>query len=88
MNAASFWILLCLLFLIVSAREQELASDNSSGRLPRRNTDLTVGLPFIFGMDLNRNRDAQAGNQTRMDLGVCFTLFPFSAPSVTNVLTD
>ena len=33
-------------------------------------SNVRVGLPFIFGMDLDRNRDRSAGNQTRLDLGV------------------
>lgn len=33
-------------------------------------SNVRVGLPFIFGMDLNRNRDRSTGNQTRLDLGV------------------
>ena len=33
-------------------------------------SNVRVGLPFIFGMDLNRNRDRSSGNQTRLDLGV------------------
>ena len=59
------------LTVMVFARErEELPDELPAPRHPRRNTDLTVGLPFIFGMDLNRKRDAQAGNSTTMDLGV------------------
>ena len=33
-------------------------------------SNVRVGLPFIFGMDLDRSRDRSTGNQTRLDLGV------------------
>lgn len=46
--------------------------EKEEARPGRRGKGLTVGLPFIFGMDLNRNRDLRTGNQTQLDLGVCF----------------